>query len=59
MITCVAKYFLTFIASLFEGIWVSSLMGELFKLVVNFSFLSDKTTKLGSQRIMVKSSEVS
>ena len=51
------------VASLFENILVSNLIGGLSKdtgsLLVNFSFLRHETTKLGPQKIMVKSSEVS
>ena len=58
-----AQRFQTLITSLFESIWVSNLIGNLSKgrgsLLVNFSFLRHATIKLGSQRIAVKSSDVS
>ena len=48
------------ITSLFESIWVSNFIEGLSKdrgsLLVKFSFLRHKTTKLGTQSIMVKGS---
>ena len=58
-----AQRFQTLLTSLFEDIWVSNLIGGLSKgrgsLHVKFSFLRHETTKLGPQRIVVQSSEVS
>ena len=57
-----AQSFQTFTTSLFESIWVSDLIGELLEgrgsLFMKFSFLRHEATKLGPQRIMVKSSDV-
>ena len=58
-----AQRFQTLIKSLVESIWVWNLIGGVSEgrgnLLVNFSFLRHNTTKLGPQRIMVKSSDAS
>ena len=58
-----AQRFQMLITALFESIWGSNLMGRLSQgrgsLHGKFSFLSHEITKLGPQRIIVKSSEVS
>ena len=51
-----AQRFQTLTTSLFEIIWVSSLIGELSK---GRGSLRHEMTKLGPQRIMLKSSKVS
>ena len=63
MILCTLKDFKQMlITSLFESIW-SNLIEQVSKVresaLPNFRFLRHETIKLGLQRIMVKSSEVS